>query len=464
MASTCTDSQDAGTDPADKDTIDRRLDHLCFDDEGVVTHTSSQQAECEAVCAALLGADEEEGVEPPTGSLLWHAHFAYLTRGLGNLPSSWSSMDASRTWIVYWCLTGLDTLGVVHATMEAMHARVIAFVRSCAAPGGGYGGGPGQAAHTAATFAATMALLTIGTREAYDAIDRAGLHEFYTRMKQAPLPEGEVVDASRPPYSGTVHPGGFTVQDGGECDVRGTYTALAVASITGILTPALVVGAEEYLASCQSYEGGFGGEPGNEAHGGYTYCALAGLRVLSESQGGSGTQGSPLASIDSGSLRRWLVGRQLPLEGGFAGRTNKLVDACYSFWQAACLPMLPGQELCSPVLAQSWAASGGFDRMRLQEYLLRCCQDASGGLWDKPGKSRDYYHTCYALAGLSVSQYDYSGVAAVPGCAALRETAGVVVQPVHPVYGIGWECVRAARAHFSTLPPLSEVSSESSPA
>ena len=25
--------------------------------------------------------------------------------------------------------------------------------------------------------------------------------------------------------------------------------------------------------------------------------------------------------------------RQVRLEGGFQGRTNKLVDSCYSFWQ-----------------------------------------------------------------------------------------------------------------------------------
>ena len=28
-----------------------------------------------------------------------------------------------------------------------------------------------------------------------------------------------------------------------------------------------------------------------------------------------------------------------------------------------------------------------------------------GGIIDKPGKGRDYYHTCYGLSGLSVSQY-----------------------------------------------------------
>ena len=31
---------------------------------------------------------------------------------------------------------------------------------------------------------------------------------------------------------------------------------------------------------CQSYEGGFGSNPGSEAHGGYTYCAVACLSIL----------------------------------------------------------------------------------------------------------------------------------------------------------------------------------------
>lgn len=28
-----------------------------------------------------------------------------------------------------------------------------------------------------------------------------------------------------------------------------------------------------------------------------------------------------------------------------------------------------------------------------------------GGLRDKPGKRRDYYHTCYCLSGLSIAQH-----------------------------------------------------------
>ena len=34
------------------------------------------------------------------------------------------------------------------------------------------------------------------------------------------------------------------------------------------------------LYRCQSYEGGIGAQPGLEAHGGYTFCGLAALRLL----------------------------------------------------------------------------------------------------------------------------------------------------------------------------------------
>ena len=32
--------------------------------------------------------------------------------------------------------------------------------------------------------------------------------------------------------------------------------------------------------SCQTFEGGFGGGPGQEAHGGYTFCGFAALSLL----------------------------------------------------------------------------------------------------------------------------------------------------------------------------------------
>lgn len=36
----------------------------------------------------------------------------------------------------------------------------------------------------------------------------------------------------------------------------------------------------------------------------------------------------------------WLVNKQMKFEGGFQGRTNKLVDTCYSFWQAGQFPII----------------------------------------------------------------------------------------------------------------------------
>lgn len=39
-----------------------------------------------------------------------------------------------------------------------------------------------------------------------------------------------------------------------------------------MLTDELAEGVAEYVASCQTDEGGLAGEPGLEAHGGYTYC------------------------------------------------------------------------------------------------------------------------------------------------------------------------------------------------
>lgn len=41
----------------------------------------------------------------------------------------------------------------------------------------------------------------------------------------------------------------------------------------------------------------------------------------------------------------------------------------------------------------------------LKTYIL-ICQSANGGIFDKPGKSPDAYHTCYALSGHSLSSCD----------------------------------------------------------
>jgi protein farnesyltransferase subunit beta len=60
----------------------------------------------------------------------------------------------------------------------------------------------------------------------------------------------------------------------GEIDVRGSYCVLSVFSFE------LNANVASFISSCQSPWDGFSAQPGREAHGGYTFCALATLVML----------------------------------------------------------------------------------------------------------------------------------------------------------------------------------------
>lgn len=157
----------------------------------------------------------------------------------------------------------------------------------------------------------------------------------------------------------------------------------------------------------QTFEGGISTKPDTEAHGAYAFCALACLCII----------GDPHVIIpkylDVPLLISWLSARQYAPEGGFAGRTNKLVDGCYSHWVGGCWPLI---EACvngpsSPGASNDPQSSirSLYSREGLIRYILCCCQDQSkrGGLRDKPSHSSDSYHTCYVLAGLSSAQHKW---------------------------------------------------------
>jgi protein farnesyltransferase subunit beta len=156
--------------------------------------------------------------------------------------------------------------------------------------------------------------VTLGGAHALAAIDRPALRRFLLEM-------------CVPPAAG----GGMRMHAGGEVDVRGCYCALAAARMvsldTGEIADACALGA--FVARCQSHEGGLGGEPGNEAHGGYAFCGLAAL-ALAERAG----------AVDARAALRWASRMQGSFEGGFMGRTAKLVDGCYSLWQGGAFALL----------------------------------------------------------------------------------------------------------------------------
>ncbi|XP_030070952.1 protein farnesyltransferase subunit beta [Microcaecilia unicolor] len=342
-------------------------------------------------------------------------HFIYLKRGLRHLSDTYECLDASRPWLCYWILHSLQLLD--EPVPVSVASDVCQFLARCQGPGGGFGGGPGQHPHLAPTYAAVNALCSLGTEEAFNVINREKLLEFLYALKQ---PDGS-----------------FIMHRGGEVDVRSAYCAASVASLTNIITPTLFSGTAEWIVRCQNWEGGIGGVPGMEAHGGYTFCGLAALVILKKER-----------LLDLKCLLRWVTSRQMRFEGGFQGRCNKLVDGCYSFWQAGLLPLLHralyGQGDC--VLSPShWM----FHQQALQEYILTCCQSPAGGLLDKPGKARDFYHTCYCLSGLSVAQHYGSGDILHEVILGVPENR---LQPTHPVYNIGPDKVIRAVMHFLKKP------------
>jgi protein farnesyltransferase subunit beta len=92
--------------------------------------------------------------------------------------------------------------------------------------------------------------------------------------------------------------------------------------------------------------------------------------------------------IDVPLLLSWLSARQNAPEGGFAGRTNKLVDGCYSHWVGSCWPLIQS-ALDGTQTAASYkesAVGNLYSREGLTRYILGCCQATNGGLRDKPGK------------------------------------------------------------------------------
>uniref|UniRef100_A0A0E0FSU2 Protein farnesyltransferase subunit beta n=1 Tax=Oryza nivara TaxID=4536 RepID=A0A0E0FSU2_ORYNI len=362
------------------------------------------------------------GNAPNANSLmleLWREqHVEYLTRGLKHLGPSFHVLDANRPWLCYWIIHALALLDEIPDDVED---DIVDFLSRCQDKDGGYGGGPGQLPHLATTYAAVNTLVTIGSERALSSVNRDNLYKFMLRMK----------DTS----------GAFRMHDGGEIDVRASYTAISVASLVNILDGELAKGVKPMKV------------------------ALLGNRMLK--------------------LMGWVAFRQ-GVECGFQGRTNKLVDGCYSFWQGAALALTqklmtvvdeqlkssysskrpPGDDACgtSSSTEAAYYAKFGFDfieksnqigplfhNIALQQYILLCAQVLDGGLRDKPGKNRDHYHSCYCLSGLSVSQY--SAMVDSDACPLPQHVLGPysnLLEPIHPLYNVVLDKYHTAYEFFSS--------------
>ncbi|KIW02375.1 uncharacterized protein PV09_06197 [Verruconis gallopava] len=410
--------------------------------DGLMTETAELQDATVEECVQLLAEPEGDLNLHGVSTLARAKHVKFLKMQIaGPFPKGFVALDASRPWMLYWALTGLYLLG---EDVSVYKEQVIGTLAPFQNGTGGFGGGHGQFSHIATTYASVLSLVTVGGREALDLIDRKALWHWLGRMKQ---PDG-----------------GFSMVEGGEVDIRGAYCSMVIIALLDLPlelppdAPAKVIGdetfltnLEDWLARCQTYEGGIAGAPDNEAHGAYAFCGLACLSII------DAPSRSLAGNLNMHSLISCLSSLQHAPEPGFAGRTNKLVDGCYSWWVGGCWSLIAaalGQQM-----SDLWSREG------LARYILCCCQNLrSGGLRDKPSKGPDGYHSCYVLAGLSAAQHVYAfqdqeklelvkGTAGFGWTVAGRAEGLPVeeqdrVRAIHPVFVIPFERVEECRNYF----------------
>lgn len=146
-------------------------------------------------------------------------------------------------------------------------------------------------------------------------------------------------------------------------------------------------------------------------------------------------------------------------EGGFQGRTNKLVDGCYSFWQGGagvlmeCISKKKYASIPKNLENQGDDGTLVFEIVNkdcLVDYIEKCCQAPNGGLRDKPGKSPDFYHTCYCLSGLSLCQnmYNFQKLTNDLEFIPIPVKGTSRLKPTHPIHNIGFDCVARIKKWF----------------
>lgn len=84
-------------------------------------------------------------------------------------------------------------------------------------------------------------------------------------------------------------------------------------------------------------------------------------------------------------------------------------------------------------------------------YVLICGQNEDGGLRDKPGKPADFYHTCYALSGLSICQ---EVIGNPDKRVFFNNKDSGKLKELDPIYNIEVGKLKKAREYFASLPKV----------
>lgn len=226
--------------------------------------------------------------------------------------------------------------------------------------------------HVSMTYSAICTLLTLG-----DDLKRLNRKAIIRSLKNLQQPNGSFSSST----------------DRSECDMRFLYCACAISYMLNDWSGLDKDLAVKYIMDSIGYEYGFGQGPGQESHGGSTYCAIASLALLNrldvvgiyDHENNTVGYGSPPENVSEEGMKliQWLVQKQV---SGICGRTNKYQDSCYSWWVGASLQLLGCFEF--------------LDEIHLRGFIMMC-KDDIGGFGKSPDASTDFLHTYFSLCGLA---------------------------------------------------------------
>lgn len=329
------------------------------------------------------------------GDFAHRTHVLYFREALlEQLPSPYEANDVNRVTLAYFALSALDLLNALN---QVPAADVIDWVYSLQVlplaaddprssannkePVFGFRGSPSigirfctkgsppilyDGGHLASTYSALSILRILG--DDLSCVEREAVLKTVRGLQQ---PDGSFCP----------------VELGAERDLRFTYCAAAICSMLNDWSGMDVEKSVAYILSCQSYDDGFGLNPGLEAHGGGTYCALASLKLMGRLHNKPLHDRGPVAAtLDRAGLVGWCVRRQTD-SGGFQGRVNKLADTCYAFWVGSSMKMLGTYDLCNTA--------------ELRSFLLTC-QTRFGGFSKLPYEYPDLLHSYYGICAFSL--------------------------------------------------------------
>ncbi|KAL9614772.1 MAG: hypothetical protein Q9167_000763 [Letrouitia subvulpina] len=249
-------------------------------------------------------------------------HIKYLLRCLKTyLPTAYTSNDSQRMTLAFFTLSALDLLDALESSTTLSERQAyIDWIYSCQHPHGGFRGFTGadmgeredgsnhhwDPANIAATYFAIANLAILG-----DDLQGIERKKCLLWLRKLQLDNGTFGEAL-----------GQDGQIQGGKDVRFCFCATSIWWMLGgdrqkkkELTKSINVEMLlSFIKASQTYEGGFAKAPFNEAHAGWTYCAVSALSLLGDISASSTSEQTTFqgiigpASIER--LVQWLTSRQ----------------------------------------------------------------------------------------------------------------------------------------------------------